>query len=275
MSELPDREIALRIVNLSKFYRLGEPQMHMRFADVLASMLPRVLRSRRAYRAETVGLDMVHKVNALVDVTLEIARGDVVGIIGPNGAGKSTLMKILTRITPPNQGRVEINGRIGALLEVGTGFHPELTGRENVFLNGAMIGMSRAVVAQRMSEIVDFSEIGRFIDTPVKWYSSGMFTRLAFSVAAHLDAEIMLVDEVLSVGDVGFQRKCLSRIRNIASDGRTVLLVSHNMASIKHFCDWAVVIDGGRIVTRGDVDECIKRYHEICGVSEVSIDGAS
>jgi lipopolysaccharide transport system ATP-binding protein len=197
---------------------------------------------------------------ALRDVDFEIRRGDVVGIVGRNGAGKSTLLKILSRITDPTQGRVEIRGRVGSLLEVGTGFHPDLTGRENVFLNGAILGMSRAEIRRKFDEIVDFAGIDRFIDTPVKRYSSGMYVRLAFGVAAHLEPEILIVDEVLAVGDAEFQRKCLGKMHDVAGLGRTVLFVSHNMAAVERLCTRALFLDGGNVKTDGSVRHVLGQY---------------
>jgi lipopolysaccharide transport system ATP-binding protein len=197
---------------------------------------------------------------ALKDVSFEIKRGEVVGIIGRNGAGKSTLLKILSRITEPTEGYADINGRIASLLEVGTGFHPELTGRENIFLNGSILGMKRAEIIKKFDEIVAFSEIDKFIDTAVKYYSSGMYVRLAFAVAAHLDPEILLVDEVLAVGDVGFQEKCLGKIGDVAKQGRTVLFVSHNLGAIQRLCGDAILIDRGQIEARGKPVEIAHHY---------------
>jgi len=197
---------------------------------------------------------------ALKDVNLEIRQGDVLGIIGPNGAGKSTLLKILSRITEPTCGRVELRGRVGSLLEVGTGFHPELTGRENIYLNGAILGMRRAEIDRRFDEIVGFAEIERFLDTPVKRYSSGMFVRLAFAVAAHLEPEILLVDEVLAVGDVSFQRKCLGKMGDVANDGRTVLFVSHQIPAIATIAEEVVVLEGGMVSFRGETSRGVDRY---------------
>ena len=193
-------------------------------------------------------------------MSLEVAPGEVLGVIGHNGAGKSTLLKILSRITEPTEGRAEVRGRVGSLLEVGTGFHPELTGRENIFLNGAILGMKRAEIARRFDEMVAFAEVERFIDTPVKRYSSGMYLRLAFAVAAHLEPEILLVDEVLAVGDAAFQKKCLGRMSDVAREGRTVLFVSHNLPSIEKLCQRVIVVDGGRLVMQGDPVTCIATY---------------
>ncbi|MGH7138472.1 MAG: ABC transporter ATP-binding protein, partial [Pirellulales bacterium] len=187
--------------------------------------------------------------------------GEVVGIIGRNGAGKSTLLKVLSRITAPTSGEVEINGRVGSLLEVGTGFHPELTGRENIFMNGAILGMRRREIQANFDAIVDFAEIGPFLDTPVKRYSSGMYVRLAFAVAAYLQPEILIVDEVLAVGDAAFQNKCLGRMQDVSRSGRTVLFVSHNMAAISTLCDRAVLLAGGRLRFDGPAPETITRYY--------------
>ena len=197
---------------------------------------------------------------ALKDVSFELKRGEVLGIIGRNGAGKSTLLKILSRITRPTGGSVEITGRIGSLLEVGTGFHPELTGRENIYLNGAILGMRRVDITRKFDEIVAFSEIEQFLDTPVKHYSSGMYTRLAFAVAAHLESEILIVDEVLAVGDAQFQRKCLGKMDEVAQAGRTILFVSHNMNAINRLCPMAIWLDRGRITRVGRSDDVIKGY---------------
>ncbi|HUQ86859.1 MAG TPA: ABC transporter ATP-binding protein [Vicinamibacterales bacterium] len=197
---------------------------------------------------------------ALKDVSFEVPRGQVVGIIGRNGAGKSTLLKVLSRITLPTLGGADIHGRVGSLLEVGTGFHPELTGRENIYLNGAILGMRRTEVQRNFDAIVAFSGVEKFLDTPVKRYSSGMYVRLAFAVAAHLETEILFVDEVLAVGDAEFQRKCLDKMQNVVRDGRTILFVSHNMAAVKSLCQRAILIDGGRMVRDGSVDEVVDAY---------------
>lgn len=197
---------------------------------------------------------------ALRDLNFEIQLGDRVGIIGRNGAGKSTLLKILSRITEPTTGRIEIDGRVASLLEVGTGFHPELTGRENIFLNGAILGMSRAEIRQKFDEIVAFSEVEKFLDTPVKRYSSGMYVRLAFAVAAHLESEILIIDEVLAVGDAAFQKKCLGKMEDISNNGRTVLFVSHNMGAVSDLCHRGILIEGGRVAIEGDARNVIKKY---------------
>jgi lipopolysaccharide transport system ATP-binding protein len=199
---------------------------------------------------------------ALKDVSFEVQRGTVLGIVGRNGAGKSTLLKILSRITEPSKGRVIMKGRTSSLLEVGTGFHPELTGRENIYLNGAVLGMSRAEIRRKFDEIVDFAGVEKFIDTPVKHYSSGMQVRLAFAVAAHLEPEILVVDEVLAVGDAEFQKKCFGRMRDVSNSGTTILLVSHNMAAVRAFCNRAILFHSGEVVAQGDANEIIARYLE-------------
>lgn len=206
------------------------------------------------------GKSRVDELWALQDVNFTVEPGEVVGIIGRNGAGKSTLLKVLSRITEPTRGRVEIFGRIGSLLEVGTGFHPELSGRENIYLNGAILGMKKSEIARRFDEIVDFAGVPRFVDTPVKRYSSGMFLRLAFAVAAHLDPEILIVDEVLAVGDAAFQQKCLNKMGDVARAGRTVLFVSHNMPAIKHLCPRAIVLNSGCVVYDGASHDAVKVY---------------
>lgn len=197
---------------------------------------------------------------ALKDVSFEVQPGEVLGIIGRNGAGKSTLLKVLSRITSPTEGRVEINGRVASLLEVGTGFHPELTGRENVFLNGAILGMTKAEIRSKFDEIITFAEIDKFIDTPVKRYSSGMYVRLAFAVAAHLEPEILIVDEVLAVGDAEFQKKCLGKMSEVANRGRTVLFVSHNMDAVRRLCSRGILLKGGQIQAAGSVDRIVNDY---------------
>jgi lipopolysaccharide transport system ATP-binding protein len=198
---------------------------------------------------------------ALRDVSFDVKRGEVVGVIGHNGAGKSTLLKILSRITKPTSGEVRLRGRVGSLLEVGTGFHPELTGRENIFLNGAILGMRRGEIQRKFDQIVDFAEIEQFLDTPVKRYSSGMYVRLAFAVAAHLEPEILIVDEVLAVGDISFQRKCMGRMREVGRSGSTILFVSHNMPAIEALCTRAVLLDHGKVALDGKVRDLVQEYH--------------
>ena len=246
-------DLAVRVDHLSKRYRIGERERYRALRDTLVDVVKTPFRIAARGRTDNT-------IWALRDVSLEIAPGEVVGIIGHNGAGKSTLLKILSRITEPTEGRAEVRGRVGSLLEVGTGFHPELTGRENIYLNGAILGMQRAEIARRFDEMVAFAEVERFIDTPVKRYSSGMYLRLAFAVAAHLEPEILLVDEVLAVGDAAFQKKCLGRMSDVAREGRTVVFVSHNLPSIEKLCQKVFVIDGGRLVMQGDPVTCIGAY---------------
>lgn len=205
-------------------------------------------------------MDMEEEIWALKDISFKVNKGEVLGVIGHNGSGKSTLLKILSRITDPTQGRGEIRGHVGSLLEVGTGFHHELTGRENIFLNGALLGMGRKEIVKKFDQIVDFAEIGKFLDTPVKFYSSGMYIRLAFAVAAHLDTEILLIDEVLAVGDVAFQKKCLGRMSEVAREGRTVLFVSHNMLAVQNLCTRGILLNRGRIEFDGNINNCVEKY---------------
>lgn len=249
---------ALRVQNLGKQYQLG---LRKRGYKTVREAIVNAARSPWQRLKHLSGRDDQHNFFwALRDVNFEVAEGDVVGIIGHNGAGKSTLLKVLSQITEPTTGRVEIRGRVGSLLEVGTGFHPELTGRENVFVNGAILGMSRAEVKRKFDEIVAFSGVEEFLDTPVKRYSSGMQVRLAFAVAAHLEPEILVVDEVLAVGDAEFQNKCLGKMSEVASGGRTILFVSHNLAAVESLCSRAGLIEGGRLVALGDVPSIIGRY---------------
>lgn len=247
-------DLALRIEGLSKDYTIR----HAPRSASMAEELTRSVRRRLGRPAPDDGT--VETFSALRDVTFDVARGDVVGIIGRNGAGKSTLLKILSRITEPSRGEVQVFGRIGALLEVGAGFHPELTGRENVFLNGAILGLSRREVARLFDEIVDFAEVEKFIDTPVKRYSSGMYVRLAFAVAAFVLPEILIVDEVLAVGDTAFQKKCIGRMSDAASQGRTVLFVSHNMQVVNSLCTSAVLLRAGQVARVGAVEDCVADY---------------
>ncbi len=247
-------DLALRIEGLGKDYTIR----HAPRSASMAEELTRSVRRRLGRPAPDDGT--VETFSALRDVTFDVARGDVVGIVGRNGAGKSTLLKILSRITEPSRGEVQVFGRIGALLEVGAGFHAELTGRENVFLNGAILGLSRREVARLFDEIVDFAEVEKFIDTPVKRYSSGMYVRLAFAVAAFVLPEILIVDEVLAVGDTAFQKKCVGRMSGAASEGRTVLFVSHNMQVVNSLCTSAVLLQSGRVARIGSVEDCIGAY---------------
>lgn len=253
-------DIAVAIENLGKRYTIGRqkaPNDGLRHAMESAMRSPFAwIRSQREERRKQVDFW------ALKDVSLKIAQGEVVGILGRNGAGKSTLLKLLSRITIPTIGRIRINGRIASLLEVGTGFHPELTGRENIFLNGAILGMSRTEIIRKFDEIVAFSEIEEFLDTPVKRYSSGMYVRLAFSVAAHLDPEILIVDEVLAVGDASFQKKCLGKMGSFAESGRTILFVSHNLEAVRRLCQRGIWMKDGRLHRDGQVEQVIDEYFE-------------
>ena len=247
----------IRVHNLGKQYRLGQTVGYKTLRESLTDGVRSIFGGKRDQKAE----DQSNDFWALKDVSFEVKQGEVVGIIGRNGAGKSTLLKILSQITEPTEGYVELDGRVGSLLEVGTGFHPELSGKENIYLNGAILGMTRAEVARKFDEIVAFSEVEKFLDTPVKRYSSGMYTRLAFAVAAHLDPEILIVDEVLAVGDAEFQKKCLGKMKDVAGHGRTVLFVSHNMGAIEEMCSTAMLLERGRLVaTSTDVRTLTVRY---------------
>jgi len=244
-------EIAIRVENLGKQYRLGtrNDQRYQTLRDSLVRLF-------QPHAPRNTG----GRIWALKDINFEVNKGQVLGIIGRNGAGKSTLLKVLARVTDPTEGLGEIHGRVGSLLEVGTGFHPELTGRENIFLNGAILGMHHREIARKFDEMVEFSEVGEFIDTPVKRYSSGMYLRLAFAVAAHLEPEILVVDEVLAVGDAEFQRKCLGKMNDVAQEGRTVLFVSHNMSAILRLTHEALVIEKGRLKMRAATPEAVDYY---------------
>jgi lipopolysaccharide transport system ATP-binding protein len=249
-------DIAIRCERLSKQYRIGKRERYRTLRDVLSESLSAPFRLAR----NSIRHPQSDTFWALDDISFEIKRGEVVGIIGRNGAGKSTLLKILSRITEPTRGYADIYGRVGSLLEVGTGFNPELTGCENIYLNGAILGMKKAEIERKYDDVVDFAEIGKFIDTPVKHYSSGMYTRLAFSVAAHLEPEIMLVDEVLAVGDAAFQKKCLGRMGNVAKEGRTVLFVSHNLGAIVSLCSRCIMIEKGNIIQDGPASQVASVY---------------
>jgi lipopolysaccharide transport system ATP-binding protein len=251
-------DVAIRVERVGKRYRIRHqrPERYVALRDVITDKVRGLFRSRTYTRSSATVEDFW----ALKDISFEVRRGEVIGIIGRNGAGKSTLLKLLSRITEPNQGRIEIDGRLASMLEVGTGFHPELTGRENIFLNGAVLGMRHAEIRQRFDEIVSFADVENFLDTPVKRFSSGMYMRLAFAVAAHLETENLIVDEVLAVGDAEFQRKCLGKISEVARGGRTVLFVSHNMGAIRHLTRRCIVLDRGRIKLDASVQEAIDFY---------------
>ena len=248
----------VKIENLGKCYRIGGLHPgYVTFREALAGLLSAPF--RRA-RQDGNGLEDARTIWALQGVNLEVRQGELVGLVGRNGAGKSTLLKILSRVTRPSRGRVEIYGRVGSLLEVGTGFHPDLTGRENIYLSGAILGMRGFEIDRKFDEIVAFSEIEKFIDTPVKWYSSGMYVRLAFSVAAHLEPEILMMDEVLAVGDAAFQQKCLDKMHDIRQQGRTIFFVSHNMSAVTRLCKRVVWLDRGRVVRDGPAQEVVHDY---------------
>jgi lipopolysaccharide transport system ATP-binding protein len=252
-------EVAIRTENLGKLYRLGERERYKALRDSIGSAIHAPLRLLTRRGASTPAGDNEY-LWAMRRVSLEVGAGEVVGVIGRNGAGKSTLLKVLSRVASPTEGRAELWGRVGSLLEVGTGFHTELTGRENVYLSGAILGMSRAEIRRKFDEIVDFADVARFIDTPVKRYSSGMHLRLGFAVAAHLETEILLVDEVLAVGDAEFQKRCLGKMGDIAHQGRTVFFVSHNMTAINRLCPRTILIAGGELVLDGPTSEVVSEY---------------
>ena len=249
--------IAIRAEGLSKIYTLGQLRPTLSLKTAVTEGVTARFRSAAANELRGSSRATVH---ALRDVSMEVAPGEVLGIIGRNGAGKSTLLRILSRITPPTAGWAEIHGRVGALIGVGTGFHPDLTGRENVYLNGAILGMKKAEIDSRFDEIVAFAEIDRFLDTPVKWYSSGMYMRLAFAVAAHMKPEILIVDEVLAVGDASFQRKCIGKMEGIARDSRAILFVSHNMTAVENLCHRVIWLEEGRLVADGNPRDVIAQY---------------
>ena len=246
-------DYSIRVENLGKRYKIGENLIeYQTLRDSIAGIFKPNNKNAIVESGKSIW--------ALKDVSFEVRQGEVLGIIGKNGAGKSTLLKILSRVTEPSEGLVEINGRVGSLLEVGTGFHPELTGRENIYLNGAILGMKRHEINHKFNEIVEFSEVADFIDTPVKRYSSGMYLRLAFAVAAHLEPEILVVDEVLAVGDAEFQRKCIGKMSDVSKEGRTVLFVSHNMSAILRLTEESLVIDHGKLIKRAQSSEAVDFY---------------
>ncbi len=254
-------ELAIRVENVSKEYRLGaiggatlKGEIQSKLAKIFHKEDPNLKIGEKPH-------DKNERFLALNDLSFDIKKGETIGIIGRNGAGKSTILKLICRVTAPTKGNIYLNGRITSMLEVGTGFHPELTGRENVYLNGAILGMTKAEISKKFDEIVEFSEVGQFIDTPVKRYSSGMKVKLAFAVASHLDSEIMIMDEVLAVGDVAFQNKCIDRMKKVAEEeGRTILYVSHNMATVKKLCDRCIVLSSGTKAFEGDTDKAIAIY---------------
>jgi len=251
-------DTVIKVENLGKKYRIGSRQdKHQQFRDVLVGSLIAPLKQLMSMGKNPSEEEIIW---ALKNISFEVKRGQVLGIIGKNGSGKTTLLKILSRITSPTEGKSEIRGRVGCLLAVGAGFHPEMTGRENIYLNGSILGMTREDINNKFDEIIDFSGIDKFIDTPVKRYSSGMYVRLAFAVAAHLEPEVLLIDEVLAVGDAEFQKKCLGKMSSVAKAGRTVLFVSHNLSSVARLCDRAILLDHGQIVKQGDTNHVISEY---------------
>ncbi|MBR5635488.1 MAG: ABC transporter ATP-binding protein [Pseudobutyrivibrio sp.] len=261
-----DKDIVLKIDNVGKDYILGA---------VTSDTLKDAIKYRRMKRqGKTFDGELHNKVYTALDgVSLEVKKGECIGIIGSNGAGKSTLLKLISRITTPTRGAIYIDGKVASMLEVGTGFHPELTGRENIYLNGSILGMSKKEIEEKIESIIDFSEVREFIDTPVKRYSSGMYVKLAFSVSAHLDSDIMIMDEVLAVGDIQFQHKCLKKMKEIAkSEGRTVLYVSHNMDTVRNLCDRCIVLDKGHLLFDGSVEEATKLYNGNDFKTETTID---
>src|SRR5512135_829157 len=251
-------DIAIRVEDLGKRYRIGTaPERYKTLRDTIVAGVNAPIQRLRRGTALTATSKDTSTIWALRNVSFDVIQGKVLGIVGRNGAGKSTLLKILSRVTEPTEGSAEIHGRVGSLLEVGTGFHPELTGRENIYLNGAILGMKRLEIERKFDEIVSFSEVEQFIDTPVKRYSSGMYLRLAFAVAAHLEPEILVVDEVLAVGDAEFQKKCLGKMSDVANEGRTVLFVSHNMVAVQSLCSRVLWMQGGHIVGDGPSDQLV------------------
>jgi lipopolysaccharide transport system ATP-binding protein len=249
---MASRDYAVRVAGVGKKYELGQMQAGYKLlTEAVTERVKSMGRRGRAKREELWAVD---------DVSFDVERGERLGIIGHNGAGKSTLLKLLARVTPPSRGEIRLRGRVGALLEVGTGFNGQLTGRENIYLNGAILGMSRAEIGRKFDEIVSFAEVERFIDTPVKRYSSGMYLRLAFAVAAHLEPDVLIVDEVLSVGDLRFQEKCIGRMQEVASEGRTILFVSHNLAAVTNLCPRSILLSGGRKMAEGRTEDVVSEY---------------
>jgi lipopolysaccharide transport system ATP-binding protein len=251
-----EKDVVIKVENLGKKYTIGEKQPYLSIRDTFTNLIKTPINIISKKKKEEFW--------ALKGVSFEVKRGEVIGVIGKNGAGKSTLLKILSRITEPTTGRVELRGRVASMLEVGTGFHPELTGRENIYLNGSILGMSGKEIKKKFDKIVEFSGVEKFLDTPVKYYSSGMYVRLAFAVAAHLEPEILVVDEVLSVGDAEFQKKCLGKMDEVSkTEGRTILFVSHNMSAVQNLCSKCILLEEGKIKQIGDTNEVIQNYLEL------------
>ncbi|NMF60990.1 ABC transporter ATP-binding protein [Pseudanabaena yagii] len=266
-------DVVIRVENLSKKYIIGhqKQERYTALRDVVSNGAKSLWQGLTGKRGKDSS-DISEEFWALKDVSFEVKQGDRVGIIGRNGAGKSTLLKILSRITEPTAGKVRIKGRVSSLLEVGTGFHPELTGRENIFLNGAVLGMDRAEITKKFDEIVEFAEVEKFLDTPVKHYSSGMYVRLAFAVAAHLEPEILIIDEVLAVGDAQFQKKCLGKMKDVSCEGRTVLFVSHSMPTITSLCENVILLENGQISEQGSSAYVISKYYSSGELSTCQLD---
>ncbi|MBU6231452.1 MAG: ATP-binding cassette domain-containing protein [Patescibacteria group bacterium] len=263
----------IEIKNIGKNYKIAHQRGgYIALRDVIMNILKKPFSFVKAKAKSAMGLASTEEFWALRDINLSVEKGEVIGIIGHNGAGKSTLLKILSQITPPTEGEIVIRGKVGSLLEVGTGFNPELTGRENIFLNGAIIGMTRREIASKFDQIVKFAEVEKFLDTPVKYYSSGMYVRLAFSVAAHMEPDILLVDEVLAVGDAEFQRKCLAKMEEVThQDGRTIVFISHNLSAVERLCQKTVLLNKGRIEKIGETREVINHYLKV-GHTEHKVD---
>jgi len=251
----------IEVKHLYKKYRIGRILPYYTLSDILAELYKKPL---NLFKRKKIGIDGLYEDEfwALKDVSFNVCRGEAIGIIGKNGMGKSTLLKILCRITPPTKGEIRLRGKVASLLEIGTGFQQELTGRENIYLNGAILGMKQKEIKKKFDEIVDFAEIEKFLDTPVKHYSSGMYTRLAFAIAAHLDPEILIVDEVLAVGDTSFQKKCLEKMESTTREGRTVIFVSHNMEAVSDLCSKAILIRNGSIVVMGGTEKVVRLYKQ-------------
>lgn len=254
------KDVVIKVEGLSKKYQIGERQSYLTLRDQLATLPNRILKKQKK-----------KEFWALTDINFEVKKGEVIGIIGRNGAGKSTLLKILSKIVEPTKGRVVMRGRVASLLEVGTGFNQELTGRENIYLNGAILGMGKKEITKKFNEIVKFSGVEKFLDTPIKRYSSGMYVRLAFAVAAHLESDILLIDEVLAVGDAEFQKKCLEKMKDLAGGGRTVIFVSHNMNAINRLCKNVIYLDKGKIIEHGLADKILSNYFNSCFTGTQSI----
>ena len=269
---MEEREIMLKVDHVSKVYKLGEIG-GTTLRDELQRLKAKILKKEDpTKKIGAKDYNKGEKFKALDDISFEVRKGERIGIIGHNGAGKSTLLKLISRVTGPTEGNIYLNGRVASMLEVGTGFHPELTGRENIYMNGAILGMTKKEIDAKIEDIIEFSEVRQFIDTPVKRYSSGMYVKLAFSVAAHLDSEIMIMDEVLAVGDVAFQNKCINKMKSVSEEeDRTILYVSHNMNTIRQLCDRVIVLDHGHIIFDGDVESGISSYLHIKGFDDLSV----